>query len=57
MRTPLATETIEVAFMLCSFARDGAPVTNYLLWWARKILAQNGEMTPEQVEGLEEAAA
>jgi hypothetical protein len=50
MRTPLANESIVLAFMLCCFARDGAPVTNYLLWWARKILAQNGEMTPEQIE-------
>lgn len=50
MRTRLANETIELAFMLLCFHREGAPVTGLLLWWARKTLAQNGEMTPEQVE-------
>jgi len=56
MRTALATETIEIAFMLCCFQREGAPVTNYLLWWAKKILAQNEDLTPEQIERLEEFA-
>jgi hypothetical protein len=50
MRTPIASETLEIAFMLCCFHQWGAPVTNYLLWWARKTLWQNGELTPEQIE-------
>ncbi len=52
MRTPLATETIEIAFMLLAFHRAGATLTPPLECWARKTLAQNGELRPDQIEGL-----
>jgi hypothetical protein len=53
LRTPLANETIEIAFMLLCFQRWGASITTPLLWWARKTLAQNGELRPDQIEGVE----
>jgi hypothetical protein len=52
MRTALASETIEIAFMLCCFQREGAPLTIPLLHWARKTLAQNEQLTPEQIDYL-----
>lgn len=51
MRTDLANRTIEVAFMLLCWPKD-APVDAHSVWWARKTLAQNGELRPDQIEGI-----
>ena len=54
MRTVLADKTLEVAFFLLCWPREAARLIDpHLVQWARKTLAQNNELRPDQAELLQ----